>query len=236
MIDGEANGTAMPTGAFMPADPTAGSPSRMTSEANASIAVAGGKVHLIFGRRVVATVAATVVAGTTAVTLPKVLPLGGNVDALASPTLGGSARNPRRSPTTSERTGALGLAAAKLGTTAARLTVDNLTAIDLGHGAALVGAVNRKGSATPRKDERLFFIAEPAGAALALTMTHLQTITVTEPLLEEVKEQLVDAIDLGAGNVGVVTRQIGYDAHTYAIYTRSGRGWKMLYTGGGVAL
>ena len=43
-------------------------------------------------------------------------------------------------------------------------------------------------------------------------------------------------IDLGDGGLSVVTRIIGYDAHTYAIYSRAKTGWKNVYGGGGVAL
>jgi hypothetical protein len=113
----------------------------------------------------------------------------------------------------------------------------NLTALDLGRGTALVGTVNRRGSGTPRTDKRLFFIAErDAAGALRTTLTNVQTIKVTEPLLEEPRETLIDAIDLGDGSLSVVTRQIGYDAHTYVVYSRTGGGWKNVYSGGGAAM
>ena len=54
--------------------------------------------------------------------------------------------------------------------------------------------------------------------------------------LEEVRETLVDALDLRDGTTAVVTRQIGYDAHTYVIYARAGTMWKRIYSGGGAAL
>ncbi|MDQ2992967.1 MAG: hypothetical protein M3R30_09150, partial [Candidatus Eremiobacteraeota bacterium] len=64
------------------------------------------------------------------------------------------------------------------------------------------------------------------------------TITVTEPLLEEPTEYLVDALDLGNGTPALVTNIVGYDAGTYAIYTRakSGQSWTKIYTGGGAAM
>ena len=223
-------------GAFLKAEPTDGTLGQFNSEANATLNNGGGKVHVIFGRRVVATVAVTVADAAAKIKLPPSLHLGGYVNALASPTLAGSANGARRAPTSSERASALALAAAKLGTPVRRLTVGNLTAIDLGAGTAVVGDVNAKGSGAPRKDKRLFFIAENVGGTLTLSLSNQQTITVSEPLLEEVGEQLIDAVDLGAGMPAVVTREVGYDAHTFVIYTRRNHRWKAIYAGGGVAV
>lgn len=222
-------------GAFLAAP--AGEPNdRLRTEANAAIANAGGALHLIFGGRVIATVPARVANGAATVALPPSLALGGHVEALASPTLGGDARHARRPPTAAERAAALGVAARKLGTTAPTLTVRNLTALDLGHGMALVGSVDRRGPGTPRTDARLFFVAEPVRGALALTLADLRTVTVTEPLLEDAAEYLVDAVDLGDGALSLVTVRFGYDAHTYAIYGRRAGGWRAIYSGGGAAL
>jgi hypothetical protein len=206
-------------------------------ESNASIATAGNRVHIIFGGRTVARVPARVENGSASTTIPPSLHLGGNVNALASPTLNGHAKTPRRAPTPSERTAALTLAAAALNArSAGKLEVRNLTAIDLGHGLALIGTINLRGSGSRRTDKRLFMIAERTNGALHPTLTNIETIKVTEPLLEEPAEYLVDAIDLGDNTLSVVTRIIGYDAHTYAIYSRKNGGWKQIYTGGGVAL
>ena len=161
--------------------------------------------------------------------------LGGFVTALASPTLGARASSARRAAAPAERSGALAVAAARLGTTPARLEVRNLAAIDLGRGIAVVGTLNLRGRAKPRVDHRLWFIAEQMLGRWTLTLANVQTITVSEPLLEEPSEYLIDALDLGGGSVGVVTRIIGYDAESYAIYTRRGAAWKSVYTGGGGA-
>jgi hypothetical protein len=127
-------------------------------------------------------------------------------------------------------------AAARLGTDPGELTVRSLTAIDLGHGPALVGTLNWKGTGTPRVDRRVFFVNENVGGKPAMTLWNVQKITVTEPLLEDPAEYLVDALDLGSGKVGLVTHIVGYDADTYTVYTRSGSSWKSAYAGGGVAL
>jgi hypothetical protein len=95
--------------------------------------------------------------------------------------------------------------------------------------------VNRRGTAKPRVDRRLWFVAESVAGRWALTLANVQTITVSEPLLEEPAEYLIDALDLGGGNAGIVTRIIGYDAESYAIYARSGAAWKRVYAGGGGA-
>ncbi|HEV3089570.1 MAG TPA: hypothetical protein VGX96_20380 [Candidatus Elarobacter sp.] len=216
-----------------------GGPSdKLRMESNATLATNGNKVHVIFGGRVVATVPVKIANGAATIAVPSSLHLSDNVSALASPTLGGTAKSPRRAPTTAERTEALKLAANAVGAASpAKLTVVNLTALDLGRGTALVGTVNRRGSGTPRTDKRLFFIAErDAAGALRTTLTNVQTIKVTEPLLEEPRETLIDAIDLGDGSLSVVTRQIGYDAHTYVVYSRTGGGWKNVYSGGGAAM
>ena len=224
-------------GTFLSAGSNDGEPSpKLRMESNAAIATHGNRVHVIFGGRVVATVAANVENGGATIVLPPSLHLGGNVNALASPTLGGRAARPRRAPTAPERAAVLGLAAKTLGARSATLEVRNLTALDLGHGTAFAGTVNARGSGTPRTDKRLFLIAEAGPGPLRATLVNVQTIKVTEPLLEEPAEYLVDAIDLGDHSLSIVTRIIGYDAHTYAIYSRSKTGWKNVYEGGGVAL
>jgi hypothetical protein len=193
-------------------------------------------VHLIFGNRTIATLTTARQNGQPHIAVPPALLLDGHTNALASPTLGAHALQARRTPTAAERSAALALAAAHLHVAPARLEVRALTAIDLGHGVAIAGTVNVRGTATPRVDHRLFFIAEPAGAALTLTLAGEQTITVSEPLLEDPAEYLIDALDLGAGQVGVVTRIIGYDAASYAIYARTGATvWKPIFSGGGAA-
>jgi hypothetical protein len=225
-------------GTFLNPGSNDGEPSaKLRREANASIATGGNRVHVIFGGRVVATVAVRVENGGAAIALPRSLHLGGNVGALASPTLGGHAASARRAPTAAERTAALVTAAKALGArSSATLEVRNLTALDLGRGTALVGTVNLRGGGAHRTDKRLFFIAELDGGPMHATLADVQTIKVTEPLLEEPAEYLVDALDLGDGSLSVVTRILGYDAHTYAIYSRTKTGWKSVYQGGGVAL
>jgi hypothetical protein len=224
-------------GRFMNPGSNDGGPSdKLRMETNAAIAVHGGRVHVIFGGRTIATVPAKVENGAATIVLPPALHLNENVNALASPTLGGHAAHARRAPTAAERTAALAAAAGSAGVAPSRFTVVNLTALDLGRGTSFAGTLNVRGTGTPRKDRRIFFIAEPSGGALKTTLFNLQTITVSEPLLEYVNETLVDAIDLGDGALSVVTRQIGYDAHTYQIYSRAGAGWKKVYTGGGAAM
>jgi hypothetical protein len=224
-------------GRFMNPGANDGGPSdKLRMETNAAIAVHGGRVHVIFGGRTIATVPAKVENGAASITLPPSLHLSDNVNALASPTLGGHAAHARRAPTPSERASALAAAAASAGVPASRFTVVNLTALDLGRGTALAGTLNVRGTGTPRKDKRIFFIAEGRGGALKTTLFNAQAITVSEPLLEEVKETLVDAIDLGDGKLSVVTRQLGYDAHTYNVYSRTAAGWKNVYSGGGAAM
>jgi len=210
--------------------------------ANASIAAlisAGNRVHVLFGGRVIATVPATVDHAQAHITVPPSLHLTGHVSALAS-TLGGYAKSPRRAPTAHERGLALAAAAAKLNTTPAHLTVRNLTGIDLGRGTAFVGTVDLRGTGTPRTDKRLFFVLDAGyhGTGFVEALTNIQTIKVTEPLLEEEAEYLVDAVDLGNNTPALVTSIIGYDANTYAIYTRetSGPHWMKIYTGGGAAM
>ena len=41
-----------------------------------------------------------------------------------------------------------------------------------------------------------------------------------------------DAIDVGNGKVGLVTRLAGYDDHSFVIYTRAGNRWSPMYVGG----
>jgi hypothetical protein len=228
-------------GTFVNPGSNDGGPSQSLQNAtNAALASAGNHLHVIFGGRVIATVPAATDphrAGTH-ITIPPSLHLAGHVMALAS-TLGGYATSPRRAPTAHERQFALATAAAKLNTTAARLTVRNLTAIDLGHGTAFIGTVDLRGTDTPRVDKRLFFVNEPHGPGVTVqSLANVQTITVSEPLLEEPAEYLVDALDLGNNTPAIVTSIIGYDANTYAIYTRSkpGPGWTKIYAGGGAAM
>ncbi|HEV2739552.1 MAG TPA: hypothetical protein VGU66_13300 [Candidatus Elarobacter sp.] len=197
-------------------------------------------MHVIFGGRVIATVPAVVDPNQTEahITVPPSLHLLGHVSALAS-TLGGYATSARRAPTAAERRRALGTAAATLHTTIAHLTVRNLTAIDLGRGTAFVGTVDLRGTATPRTDKRLFFVDEQTDPeTLVQSLHNIMTIKVTEPLLEEPAEYLVDALDLGNNTPALVTSIIGYDANTFAIYTRAktGRSWTKIYGGGGAAM
>ncbi len=225
-------------GKFMvPGSNEGGPPEKLRQEAFASISTAGNRMHVVFGGRTVATVPARVENAAVKLVLPASLHLGGYVSALGSPTLGGHPGGMRRAPTSAERRAALALAAQAVGGAApARLTVRNLTAIDLGRGMALVGTINLRGSGAQRVDRRLFLVAEPRGGALRTTLANVLKIHVTEPLLEESGEVLVDAIDLGDGKLSLVTNRIGYDANTYLIYSRSGSGWKTVYAGGGAAL
>lgn len=224
-------------GKFLNPGSNEGQPSdKLRMESNASLATGGNKVHVIFGGRVIATVPAKVENGAATIATPPSLHLSQNIGALASPTLTAHAKAPRRAPTASERAAALTAAARSAGIASpSQFAVSNLTAMDLGHGTAFIGTLNLRGAGTPRKDKRIFFIAEPVNGALRTTLLNVQTIRVTEPLLEEVSEHLVDAIDLGDGTLSVVTRMTGYDAYTYAIYSRKAAGWKNVYTGGGVA-
>jgi hypothetical protein len=223
---------------FMPPGSIDGGPSAsLAKAANAAIEAAGNRVHVLFGGRVVATVPAKVENGGAQIAVPPSLQLAGHVSALASPTLGGYATSPRRAPTPIERSAALAVAAARLGTMPAGLFVRNLTAIVLGYGTAIVGSVDARGGGTPRTDKRLFFTLERIGGRHVLTLAHVMKITVTEPLLEEPAEYLVDALDLGHHTPALVTSIIGYDANTFAIYTRTPQHtWKQIYTGGGAAL
>jgi hypothetical protein len=193
-------------------------------------------VHLIFGDRTIASIPVTTSNGKPSITVPSNVHLGGNIDALASPSLNGTASTPRRAPSAAERASVLIAAATKLGTEPSALQVRNLTALDLGHGTALAGTVNWPGTGSPRTDHRVFFVAETIDGKRTMTLWNVQTITVTEPLLEEPAEYLVDALDIGHNKVGLVTHIIGYDADAYTIYTRSGDRWKSTYAGGGVAL
>ena len=226
-------------GTFVNPGSNDGGPSQNLANAAASaLASNGNRVHVIFGGRVVATVAAAVDHGQAHITVPPSLHLNGHVSALAS-TLGGYAKSARRAPSAAERRAALTTAAAKLNTTVARLTVRNLTAIDLGRGTAFVGTVDLRGTGTPRVDKRLFFVDEllVGGNGFVQSLANVQTITVTEALLEEPAEYLVDAVDLG-DTPALVTNIIGYDASTFAIYTRAkaGHTWTKVYTGGGAAM
>lgn len=225
-------------GKFVAPGSNDGGPSeKLRRETAAALAAGGNRVHVVFGGRTVATVPAKVENGAASIVIPPALHLGGYVTALASPTLGGHPAAPRRAPNAAERAAALALAAKAVGTaSAAKLTVRNLTVLDLGRGTAVVGTLDLRGSGAKRHDKRLFLIAEPRGGALRTTLANVLAIDVTEPLLEESGEVLVDAIDLGDGKLSVVTNQIGYDANTYVIYSRAGSGWKSVYSGGGAAL
>ena len=224
-------------GKFLNPGPTEGEPSaKLRMESNASIATGGNRVHIIFGGREVATVPAKVENGTATIATPPSLHIGGNVEALASPTLTGHAKSPRRAPTAAERKAALALAAATLDhANAAKLEVRNLTAMDLGRGTAYIGTIFLNGAKTTHKDRHLFFIAETVSGTLRATLANAQTIK-SDPELSGAGEGLVDAIDLGDGNLSVVTRELGYDAHTFAIYSRTKTGWKKVYEGGGLAV
>ncbi len=224
-------------GAFLaPGSNDGGPPAGLRAAASAALASAGNRVHVVFGGRTVATVPVEVANGTAAIAVPPPLHLGGYVGALASPTLGGHAGSPRRTPTAAERGAALALAAQALGGAPAALTVRNLTAIDLGHGMALVGTIDRRGGGAQHIDRRLFLVAEPGTGRLRTALANVLTVRAGEPLLAESGELLVDAIDLGDGTLSLVTNQIGFDANTYHIYSRAGHGWKPVYTGGGAAL
>ncbi len=225
-------------GRFMPPGSNEGGPpEKLRMEAMASIATGGNRVHVVFGGRTVATVPAKVENGAATIAIPPSLHLGGYVGALASPTLGGHPGGARRAPTAAERRAALALAAQAVGGVApAKLTVRNLTAIDLGRGMAVVGTLNLRGSGAQRVDRRLFLIAEPRAGTLRTALANVQKVHVTEPLLEETGEALIDAIDLGDGSLSVVTNETGYDANTYVIYSRTKNGWKSVYAGGGAAM
>ena len=214
-----------------------GGPSQtLQNAALTALASAGNTIHVIFGGRVIATVRAKTDHGQATIAVPASLNATGHVTALAS-TLGGYAKSARRAPTANERHQALGTAAAKLNTTVGRLTVRNLTAMDLGHGTALIGTVDLRGTGKPRTDKRLFFVDEVVSPTVLLqSLANVQTIKVTEPLLEEPAEYLVDAVDLGNNTPALVTSIIGYDANTFAIYTRKGRNWTSIYAGGGAAM
>jgi hypothetical protein len=212
-----------------------GQDDRLRTDALAAIETHRNAVHVIFGNRVVATLPATVADGVATIAVPAGLHLGGFITALASPTLGAHAAGVRRDATPAERAGALSLVAARLGAAPARLELRNLVALDLGRGIAVVGTINLRGTGKPRVDRRMWFIAERPSGRWKLTRANVQTITVSEPLLEEPSEYLIDALDLGGGSVGVVTRIIGYEAESYAIYARSGAAWKSVYAGGGGA-
>jgi hypothetical protein len=225
-------------GTFINPGSNDGGPSQsLQTAAAATLASAGNRVHVIFGGRVIATVTAKQDNGQAHITVPPSLHLTGHVTALAS-TLGGYAKTARRAPTVRERSSALAAAARALNTTSSRLTVRNLTAIDLGHGTALVGSVDLRGTGKPRTDKRLFFVYEPGriGENNNLSLTNVQTIKVTEPLLEEPAEYLIDALDLGNNTPALVTSIIGYDANTFSIYTRKNNRWKSIYEGGGAAM
>ena len=227
-------------GTFVNPGSNDGGPSQTLANASiAALASAGNRVHVIFGGRTIATVPATVDHTEARITIPPSLHLIGHVSALAS-TLGGYAKSPRRAPTAHERQLALAVAASILSTKATRLTVRNLTGIDLGRGTAFVGTVDLRGTGTPRVDKRLFFVLDAAygGTGFVQALSNVQTIKVTEPLLEEPAEYLVDALDLGNNTPALVTSIIGYDANTYAIYTRTktGPAWTKIYGGGGAAM
>jgi hypothetical protein len=224
-------------GAFLDPGSTDGQASeKLRREANGSIAAAGNRVHVIFGGRVVATVPATVDNGAASISVPPSLTLGGDVDALASPTLGGRAKSARRDPSQAERAAALAVAAESLGVSdQAKIQVRSLAALDLGRGTALAGTVVVKAATVKRQDRRLFFIAEPVGGRLRATLANAQTVK-NDVALAAIGETLVDAIDLGDGALSVVTRVHGYDAHTFAIYSRTHSGWKRVYEGGGAPL
>jgi hypothetical protein len=219
-------------GSFVTSAPEGQQPrDRIRMEAYASILTHQGRVHVIFGRRVVATVNAKIANAVATIALPPSLVLGRETEALASPTLGGNARTARTNPTAAQRAAALRVVAEQIGTTASRLIVLSLTSLDLGRGTAVVGTVNARGSGSPQGDRSLFFVAEPAASGFALSLGTEQTITIGDPV-DQVNEYLVDAIDVGNGKVGLVTRLAGYDDHSFVIYTRAGNRWSPMYVGG----
>ena len=227
-------------GKFVNSGSNDGGPSQRLANASiAALASAGNRVHVLFGGRVIATAQATIDHMQARIAVPSSLHLTGHVSALAS-TLGGYAKSARRAPTARERRLALTAAASRLNTTAERLTVRNLTAIDLGRGIAFVGSVDLRGTGTPRTDKRLFFVLDATygGGGFVEALANVQTIKVTEALLEEPAEYLVDAVDLGNDTPALVTSIIGYDANTYAMYARakSGPRWTKIYEGGGAAM
>ena len=225
-------------GTFLAPGSNDGGPSAsLAANALAALAAAGNRVNVVFGGRTIASARATVHPGQAVIAVPPSLHLGGYVVALAATSLGGNAKAPRRAPLQAERRAVLALVAGKLGTSAQRLTVRNLTAIDLGHGSALAGTLNFKGSGAPRVDRRVFVVAEATpGGGYRASLFNAQTITVSEPMLEEAAEYLVDTLQLEDGSQALVTHAIGYDADTYEIYTRSANGWKNVYGGGGAAM
>lgn len=219
-------------GSFVTAAPAGEEPrDRIRMETYAAILTHQGRVHVIFGRRVVATVQAKIANAVATIALPPSVALGRETEALASPTLGGNARTARTQPTAAQRAAALRLAAEQIGTTPSRLIVLSLTSLDLGRGTAVVGTVNARGSGSPQGDRSLFFVAEPAASGFALSLGTEQTITIGDPV-DQVNEYLVDAIDVGNGKVGLVTRLAGYDDHSFVIYTRAGNRWSPMYVGG----
>ncbi len=228
-------------GTFIKPGSNDGGPSEsLQKAAAAALAGAGNRVHVIFGGRVIATVPVTVDPNHAYahITVPSSLHLAGHISAVAS-TLNGYAGPPRRAPTPDERRRALASAAAVLHTSEARVTVRNLTAIRLARRTALIGTVDLRGTDSPRTDKRLFFVDELVSkSAIAQTLHNVMTIKVTEPLLEEPAEYLVDTLDLGNDTPALITSIIGYDANTFAIYTRlkAGQMWTKIYEGGGAAM
>ena len=122
--------------------------------------------------------------GAATIAIPPSLHLGGYVGALASPTLGGHPGGAHHAATAAERRAALALAAQAVGGVApAKLTVRNLTAIDLGRGTAVISTLNLRGSGAQHVDRRLFLIAEPRAGTLRAALADVQKVRVTEPLL-----------------------------------------------------
>jgi hypothetical protein len=191
-----------------------GTPDSLVARGREAIVRAGGTVHLIFGRQVVATLPVTNDGASGAILLPATVTLGGPVTALASPTLGGNAFLNRGAPSAADRAAALALAGRALHTDPDALAVDTIAALDLGRGLAVVATV-----ADPAGN-RLFFIAERRDGKLALTLAVPRS------------EALVDAVDPRDGGVLVVSETAEDDGHAFAIYARSGAGWKRAFATG----
>ncbi len=206
-----------------------GSPG-IAEKARRALVAGGGRVHLIFGRQIVATLPVVNDGGNGGIVVPQAVPLGGQVLALASPTLGGSAAVARRGPAVEERDAAVALVARRLGVRPDRIETSGLAEFDLGRGQAIVGSA--RAVVGSRVDARAFFIVERSGGPPSLTLFAVSK----SPLDAESgpgSETLVDALDARDGQTLVVTRVTGFDAHTFAIYERTAAGWKRTYTGGG---
>jgi hypothetical protein len=191
-----------------------GTPDSLVVRARDAIVRAGGNVHLIFGRQILATLPVTNDGASGAIILPPTVTLGGPVTALASPTLGGGAAANRAAPSAADRAAAIALAAGALHTRPEQIAVDTIATLDLGRGLAVVATV------ADAAGNRLFFIAERRDGKLALTLSVPRG------------EVLVDAVDPRDGGVLVVSEVATDDAHAFVMYARAGAGWKRIFTTG----